>query len=624
MAQAESGPGIGAPGTDRAVTSYGIILDLVGTGNRVLEVGCARGTLAASLSAAGNKVSAVKTEPWSADEARPHLDRLVNGAVEGLDLVEEFGAAQFDVVVFADILEHVKDPASLLRQARPLLAPGGFAVISVPNVAHASVRLALLRGRFDYEPAGLLDRTHLRFFTRASLEEMVGNSGFVTIETLHTTVGGFDTELELDRRDFDPDVVAAIEADAESWAYEYVIRAEPVEPSSASLAMALAARNRDVLDLRRSLAEIAGAAGPGDSGPVVGIIDCGGDLIPALVSLRLAVAALEVRRRLAGYKVRLYTLDGRSLPGFGDEVIEPLHPWSLERAGSLRRELDSVILLDGPDGDRRAEVRTALEATGLGCHHQAGGAAPVDSLVLTRRLVPADVAAARLPYLRLTGQVPEGSHYDLRLDGAELPDGGAVRGRDVVPAAAVTVMDLIGLVASASRVQTTSGPVVALAHSYSRPASASWPAPGGAGSRSRPGEQLDSLTSEADRDFDELCTRVMSDGSHRLPEMVAEQTSRLKRRVALLESTNAGLRRALGRERAVLAGQLEGGLAGDTEEPEGPWTMVTVRRLMVELHDATIERDRLRDELDQLYNTRVMKTFAPARRMYSRLRRFIG
>src|SRR5262249_51763726 len=77
-----------------------------------------------------------------------------------------------------DVLEHLRDPWSVLSWLRTLLAPGGRAVISIPNIAHWTSRRALLRGRFDYADHGLLDRTHLRFFTRASAAELAHRAGF--------------------------------------------------------------------------------------------------------------------------------------------------------------------------------------------------------------------------------------------------------------------------------------------------------------------------------------------------------------------------------------------------------------------------------------------------------------
>src|SRR5207248_2616993 len=94
------------------------------------------------------------------------------GDAEELDLETELGGERFDAILFADVLEHLRDPAALLKRVRPLVAENGVVIASIPNVAHASVRLALLGGSFRYREWGLLDETHLRFFTRHGVEDL--------------------------------------------------------------------------------------------------------------------------------------------------------------------------------------------------------------------------------------------------------------------------------------------------------------------------------------------------------------------------------------------------------------------------------------------------------------------
>lgn len=84
----------------------------------------------------------------------------------------------FDVIVAADVLEHLRDPARVLRMLRGYIRSGGFAVISVPNVAHVSVRKSLLIGRFRYRERGILDRTHLHFYTFSTFRSLVESNGF--------------------------------------------------------------------------------------------------------------------------------------------------------------------------------------------------------------------------------------------------------------------------------------------------------------------------------------------------------------------------------------------------------------------------------------------------------------
>ena len=87
-------------------------------------------------------------------------------------------AEAFEVVLAADVLEHVRDPEALLRDVRDVLAPGGRVLVSVPNFGHWYPRLRVASGRFDYDRRGILDRGHVRFFTRRSVERVLHRSGW--------------------------------------------------------------------------------------------------------------------------------------------------------------------------------------------------------------------------------------------------------------------------------------------------------------------------------------------------------------------------------------------------------------------------------------------------------------
>ncbi len=112
-------------------------------------------------------------------------------------------------------------------QGRRVLAPGGYVVVSIPNVAHASVRLALLQGQFPYRDLGLLDATHLRFFTRSSLYEMLAQAGLAPADVRRTTAGPFETELQVRRGDVPQDVVDRVLQDPDATTYQFVLTAVP-------------------------------------------------------------------------------------------------------------------------------------------------------------------------------------------------------------------------------------------------------------------------------------------------------------------------------------------------------------------------------------------------------------
>jgi 2-polyprenyl-3-methyl-5-hydroxy-6-metoxy-1,4-benzoquinol methylase len=206
-------------------SSHALMLRLVGANKRVLDVGCATGYLARALGAQGCRVSGVEFDPEAAKEASPALEKIVVGDLEQLDMAAEFVGEQFDAIVFGDVLEHLRDPLPLLRSARGMLSPGGCVVISVPNIAHGDVRLSLLQGRFDYRNLGLLDSTHVRFFTRQSLQAFLKDAGFTAVDVQTTTADLLTTELADTARGADPAVIDRLRDDIDATTYQFVIRA---------------------------------------------------------------------------------------------------------------------------------------------------------------------------------------------------------------------------------------------------------------------------------------------------------------------------------------------------------------------------------------------------------------
>ncbi|MGZ3452221.1 MAG: methyltransferase domain-containing protein, partial [Polyangiales bacterium] len=147
------------------------------TAKHVIDVGCASGALGRALKASRPTIEVRGIEPVAeqAVRARRVLDDVMVG--EAGDPLPS-GWPRPDCIVFADVLEHLVDPWAAVRRARELLVPGGTLVVSIPNVLHHSVVQDLARGRFDYRDAGVLDRTHLRFFTAATARELVEQAGF--------------------------------------------------------------------------------------------------------------------------------------------------------------------------------------------------------------------------------------------------------------------------------------------------------------------------------------------------------------------------------------------------------------------------------------------------------------
>jgi GT2 family glycosyltransferase/2-polyprenyl-3-methyl-5-hydroxy-6-metoxy-1,4-benzoquinol methylase len=165
------------------------VLELVPfTARRVLDVGCGAGGFSASLKARQSvEVHGVELVDQAAELARSHLDKVWNDTIE--EALPKLPNAYYDCIVVADVLEHLVDPWNVLISLKGKLAAGGKIVSSIPNIQNWDVLAALIQGRWDYQNAGILDRTHLRFFTRKSVEELFWSAG-LRITTFTTTVLG--------------------------------------------------------------------------------------------------------------------------------------------------------------------------------------------------------------------------------------------------------------------------------------------------------------------------------------------------------------------------------------------------------------------------------------------------
>lgn len=161
-------------------SSHRVILELLDGAEpaRVLDVGCSGGLLALQLRDRGHHVTGVDLYEGPGIDDR--MDTFVQANLED-GLPDEIGGG-FDIAIAADVLEHVRNSDMLLQQIGARLAPGGRVLISLPNFGHWYPRLRTLLGVFDYDQRGILDKTHVRFFTRRSLLKMIRKNGFEVVE----------------------------------------------------------------------------------------------------------------------------------------------------------------------------------------------------------------------------------------------------------------------------------------------------------------------------------------------------------------------------------------------------------------------------------------------------------
>jgi 2-polyprenyl-3-methyl-5-hydroxy-6-metoxy-1,4-benzoquinol methylase len=229
-----------------ADTSHAIAIRLAGWNKRVLDVGCATGYVAAALADRGCDVVGIEGDERAAERARDVCERVVVGDLEDPATIDGLGDDTFDVVLCGDVLEHLVDPVPVLRRAVEHLRPDGLVIVSLPNIAHVDVRLALLQGHFPYADLGLLDRTHLRFFTATSAHELLEQGGLTVVRTERLQRNTFTTELApaIDRSAVDPQVLQRVLADPNALTYQFVIVG--VRHGAASLVEDLARRCTDL------------------------------------------------------------------------------------------------------------------------------------------------------------------------------------------------------------------------------------------------------------------------------------------------------------------------------------------------------------------------------------------
>lgn len=158
-----------------------LLVGAVNNGSKVLDVGCATGYLGQWLREK-KQVQVWGIEPSAEAAQIARLQGYEDVFVGGIESVLESGilvGKKFDHILLGDVLEHLLDPVVVLQQLSQHLVSGGTCIISVPNVAHYSVRLGLLFGRWNMTETGILDRTHLHFYTRKTILEMVQSAGLV-------------------------------------------------------------------------------------------------------------------------------------------------------------------------------------------------------------------------------------------------------------------------------------------------------------------------------------------------------------------------------------------------------------------------------------------------------------
>ena len=213
------------------------LIKLVGTGKKVLEVGCAAGSQSKVLKMEFCcTVIGIEIDADCASEAAKYCKRVIVANIETIDLEQELCGEKFDVVTFADVLEHLYDPAASLQKVAAVLKDNGYIVASIPNIAHASIQFEMMMGNFRYRNIGLLDESHIKFFTLNSINELFVSTGYC-IEALDRVICEPSmTEFETKPKTWLDKAVLNyfLFRNKESSTYQYVIKACRVKSDNTS------------------------------------------------------------------------------------------------------------------------------------------------------------------------------------------------------------------------------------------------------------------------------------------------------------------------------------------------------------------------------------------------------
>jgi 2-polyprenyl-3-methyl-5-hydroxy-6-metoxy-1,4-benzoquinol methylase len=204
---------------------------------RILEVGCSSGYFGETLIAQGHEVWGVEPYEEAAKKAFKILHKVHVGLIE--DFFSHNQDERFDVIVFGDVLEHLTDPVAVLKKSQIFLVKNGIVVASIPNIAHFSIRAMMLEGRWEYSDLGILDRTHLKFFTRNTLVDLFTESGYkvLSLSAVRLSAEQVDEICKLNIRKESIRYVKDFAVDSRGYDFQYVVSSSPCDDATIRVAI---------------------------------------------------------------------------------------------------------------------------------------------------------------------------------------------------------------------------------------------------------------------------------------------------------------------------------------------------------------------------------------------------
>ena len=203
--------------------STSLILRRITPGSRVLEFGPSTGYMTLYMKEQlGCSITAIEIDAQDAQAAEKYCEKMIVANLDEMTWPAALSGASFDHIIFADVLEHLRNSSMVLKAATEFLKENGTVLTSIPNMAHNAVVMDLLQGKFEYRPLGLLDDTHVRFFTREHVLKLLAEAGLSPVSWLGTVAAPDGTEFHQNYAEFPEAIQKYLEQREEGHVYQYV------------------------------------------------------------------------------------------------------------------------------------------------------------------------------------------------------------------------------------------------------------------------------------------------------------------------------------------------------------------------------------------------------------------
>lgn len=219
-----------------ADTAPARVVRMIGKNQRVLEIGSGPGSITKQLKGTGDcRITALEIDPVAIELVKPFCEAVHSADLNASDWDNVLVGQKFEVVLAADVLEHVYNPLAVLNKMASLVSDGGRVVLSLPHVGHSAIAACLLLEDFDYRDWGLLDKTHIRFFGLKNIQALVLDAGLAITRVEFVVRHPDETEFADKWEKLSSSVQQALLTNRYGYVYQVVLEAKMVTPSGETL-----------------------------------------------------------------------------------------------------------------------------------------------------------------------------------------------------------------------------------------------------------------------------------------------------------------------------------------------------------------------------------------------------